>query len=332
MSQIMNYYFGGLKGYTLADQGSGVSVSILPEFGAMINEFVLQKDGNLHALVEGLTTLKVTNEDEDLLISTERFFRSSKLSPFPNRIYKGQYSFMGVNYQLPVNFKHEGNSIHGLVYTKPFRVENIFCNADKAELNLSLDFVGQQQIYPFPYRLEVDYILSGNKLQCITGITNTGTKEMPIGDGWHPYFRLGKTINDLILQLPECYEVLVDGDQMPTGKLAGFKSFEKPEKISSRHFDTCFKIKNRSSASELFLGNPQNGLGLKVVLEYGYSYFQLYTHPSRSSIAIEPMSCPANAFNNLTDLIVLAPADKIQLSWSAEVQCQESLLNQKKMR
>jgi len=40
-----------------------------------------------------------------------------------------------------------------------------------------------------------------------------------------------------------------------------------------------------------------------------YNYLQVFIPPDRMSIAIEPMTCNANAFNNKDGLITLSPGE-----------------------
>ena len=56
------------------------------------------------------------------------------------------------------------------------------------------------------------------------------------------------------------------------------------------------------------LYDPQRDLRIVLWQETGkrkYNYLQIFTHPSRMSIAIEPMTCNIDAFNNKEGLITL---------------------------
>ena len=46
-----------------------------------------------------------------------------------------------------------------------------------------------------------------------------------------------------------------------------------------------------------------------------YRYLQVYTPPGRESIAIEPMTCAPNAFNNGMGLIRLDPGEAFTASF-----------------
>ena len=51
----------------------------------------------------------------------------------------------------------------------------------------------------------------------------------------------------------------------------------------------------------------------------GFNYLQLYIPPDRSSIAIEPMTCSVDAFNNGDGLIILEVAEVIKASCGFEL-------------
>jgi len=64
--------------------------------------------------------------------------------------------------------------------------------------------------------------------------------------------------------------------------------------------------------------NKTNTAGYRICQEtgkYKYNFLQVYTPPHRKSIAIEPMTCAPNAFNNEQGLIILAPFESFSASW-----------------
>jgi aldose 1-epimerase len=46
---------------------------------------------------------------------------------------------------------------------------------------------------------------------------------------------------------------------------------------------------------------------IRIQQSSAFKYLQVYIPPNRNCIAIEPMTCPANAFNSEKDLIILEP-------------------------
>lgn len=50
-----------------------------------------------------------------------------------------------------------------------------------------------------------------------------------------------------------------------------------------------------------------------------FNYLQLFTPAHRKSIAIEPMTCNINAFNNKEGLIILEPEEVLDLSFGIKL-------------
>lgn len=50
-----------------------------------------------------------------------------------------------------------------------------------------------------------------------------------------------------------------------------------------------------------------------------YNYLQLYIPPDRNSIAIEPMTCNIDAFNNHNGLITLQPKESFDAKYGVRV-------------
>ncbi len=66
---------------------------------------------------------------------------------------------------------------------------------------------------------------------------------------------------------------------------------------------------------EIQLFDEELGLYITMVMpqiDAPYEYVQLYTAPDRNSIAIEPMTCEPNAFNNKMGLKILAPKESLR--------------------
>ena len=68
-------------------------------------------------------------------------------------------------------------------------------------------------------------------LQCGAMFLNPIFAIMPFGDGWHPYFKTGTLVDRLQLILPECEEMEVDENLIPTGKTKPYKRFNELETI-----------------------------------------------------------------------------------------------------
>ncbi len=78
-----------------------------------------------------------------------------------------------------------------------------------------------------------------------------------------------------------------------------------PLLIKDTFLDDCFIIKK----SEASFKTTKYNINLNFSSKSPNSFLQVYTPPTRDSIAIEPMTCIGNSFNNKIGLLVLAPDD-----------------------
>ena len=135
---------------------------------------------------------------------------------------------------------------------------------------------------------------------------------MPFGIGWHPYFTLQKQADELQLQLPACNHLRVDERLIPTGNREPFREFQTFHSIGSRSFDDAFECTSNAGYFETKLRDPQTGGIITLQQNAVFKYLQVYTPLERSSIALEPMTCPANAFNSGEGLITLKSGESFE--------------------
>jgi aldose 1-epimerase len=295
--------FGPFTNLHIINAATDEFASIIPEFGGVVNQLVFALRGQNYSILNGSA-----NYAE--LIAND-MFKSSKLFPFPNRIRDGKYTWDGVEYHLPLNFANEGNAIHGLVFNKAFEIVNEIMNDDQGQIELKYSYTGDVDGYPFPFIMSMTYtVLAGGGMICETNVTNTGNKNMPIGDGWHPYFKTDKRVNNLLLKIPHCHRTVIDERMIPTGETVTFNDFNELRLIDETAFDTGFQLKPISGKATTEIYDPELNLKIIVFQEAGvnlYNYLQIYIPPNRTSIAIEPMTCNIDAFNNKKGLIELKP-------------------------
>jgi len=280
---------------------SGEHCVIVPDIGANVSNLVLGNQNNLLIILDG------NEKSEDF--AGNQLFKGAKLYPFPNRLKDGEYKFNNSIFQLALNYPEENNACHGFIFDKEFSIIESAENSDKASVTLTYKYDGEIKGYPFPFNLNITYSLSIDGFTCTTNIENKSSKPMPMGDGWHPFFTFGKKIDDLHIQFPSSYLFEVDDRLIPTGRKETYKIFNKFQRIGSTEFDSCFEfqsLKKGIQMTEIF--DPEQNSTIQLWQETGvnkYNYLQIYTPPHRNSIAIEPMTCIANSFNNNIGLIEL---------------------------
>lgn len=307
MFKIQEDSLGRLTQLELHNVLTGEYATIIHDHGTTINELVLNVNG------KNISVLQSSNDSKT--ITNKEWFKGAKLSPFPNRIAGGKYSFNGESYKLRTNDSKGNNALHGFVFNKPFELVGHSEGQFECSAEFSYAHNGKDAGFPFPFKINIEYVFSQDGLECETNIVNTGTTPMPLGDGWHPYFKTGTKADRLQLCLPKAKLVELDDNLIPTGKLLEFKDFEDClVAIGNREFDTCLALETNGHDTTYFeLYDPDRDISLSIWQESGpgkYNYVQLYIPQDRQSIAIEPMTCAPDAFNNNMGLITLQPGEK----------------------
>ncbi|MBC8184400.1 aldose 1-epimerase [candidate division KSB1 bacterium] len=291
-------------------------IAIIPECGGLVNELVLSKASNNYSIIDGYTTVDDLNE--------YRMHKSSKLIPFPNRIKDGKYEFSGKKFQLPINQPDENHAIHGFIYDKKFKITNTEINDNEASITLEYSYNGEIEGYPFKFITEMIYTLTAEDgFNCQTLVQNLGETSMPFGDGWHPYFKFDKKVDELLLKIPTDIKTMVDERMIPTGEILPFNNFNELTKINYGDLDTGFRIAGEEGFVETEIFDPEENLKIKIYQETGekkYNFLQIYIPASRESIAIEPMTCNTDAFNNKDGLIVLEPGEVFEGNYGVKVE------------
>lgn len=242
------------------------------------------------------------------------------LAPWPNRIRDGQYSFGGAEHQLPINEVPRHNAMHGLArWLSWHRVEQ---TPESLELTCMLP---PQPGYPYALCLTTRWTVSDAGLRADHTAANVGTKPAPFGLGAHPYLRVdGADHSDLRLRLPASERLVTDDRMLPTGReeLPGTDfDFTEPRAVGDLNLDTPFTGLSRD-ADGLARARLTDGAGDGVELwqDSAFGWVQVYSGagPSgrrRGSLAIEPMTCPPDAFRSGESLTVLAPGERWSGSW-----------------
>lgn len=311
MFKIEKEKFGILDSIIINNKSKGIEIEIINQFGSIINKYIVN-----HSPFSFISGYKSCQE----LIETNPFFsRSAKLFPFPNRLDKGHYSYQSQSFQLPANFPWTDHAVHGLLYNQPFACIHSEANQTEAELTLRFETERLCDGYPFAFRLDTHFHINENgAITSTTTITNLSDQTMPFGDAWHPYFSLGTDRSDCLLQMPSCFE-LEHIEDLPSGQRTLFSQFVEPTSLAQHQLNHCFEFETRKPI-ELTLSRADNRASLIYQQDTSYPFVQLYTPSSEQSIAIEPMTCPANAFNNHIGLLHLAPGEKQSFQWQCEAQ------------
>ena len=247
--------------------------------------------------------------------------RGEVLAPWPNRIRDGSYEFDGRRHQLPLNEPDRGNAIHGLVR------ETSWSAVERAASRVVMEHVlDPQPGYPFSLSLRIEYQLSDEGLSVRMTATNTGTDRCPYGTGAHPYLTIGNgAIDKAVLQVPARTVLSSDARGIPDGSASveGTEyDFVRPRTIEATRLDHAFTdlVRDEDGLARVHLSDPDTGRRLSLWVDGSYGYLMLFTGDplpdvNRRSLAVEPMTCPPNAFQSGEALIVLEPGQSASTAW-----------------
>jgi aldose 1-epimerase len=244
------------------------------------------------------------------------------LAPWPNRIRDGQYTFEGAAYQLSLTEPARHNAIHGLANWSRWQL------AEQSPGSVTLEFdLPAQEGYPWSLLLRTRWSVSADGLRCDQTVTNTGGENAPWGYSVHPYVQLtGVAVDDTLLRVPGRTRVLADSRLLPIGavKVAGTEyDFTEPRRIGDAVLDTTFGDIDREpdGGSAVTIAAPDDSAQVEVWGDENFKWWQVFTGDTlsgerfRRSLAIEPMTCPPDAFRSGRDLIVLEPGRTWSASW-----------------
>ncbi|MBV6647393.1 MAG: hypothetical protein KI790_18185 [Cyclobacteriaceae bacterium] len=243
--------------------------------------------------------------------------KSALLFPFPNRLEGGLYTYGDQEYQFPINEPERNNAIHGFLKDREFTLKDNSISGDTAELIFSYEYDGSEPFYPFAFTFEVSYKYSPTQLETSFHVKNTGDGSMPFGFGWHPYFTIKKEkVDDMKLSFRKCDLVEVNENMIPTGQKMPYSQFDAYHLIGKEELDTCFDMGKQYVVNLKSYTKHQK---LKISTSKSFTFLQLYIPPDRKTIAVEPMTCNVNVFNNKDGLLELKEGDTFSCSCKIEL-------------
>jgi len=250
--------------------------------------------------------------------------RGQLLMPWPNRIRDGRYSFAGQDHQLALTEPDRGHAIHGLVRWAIWSV--LEQTEDTVTLGCRLR---PQQGWEWSLDLSVTYALTASGLTVTPRVRNVGTNAAPFGFGAHPYLSVGEDrVDEVEVGIPAASLLEVDDRLLPVGLVAVDDTdhdFRTPRLLGELALDTAYTnvVVDADGCWRVTLAHPRTGRVVTLWADAtAYPWLQVFTGdslplPARraSGIAVEPMTCPPDAFNTGDDLLVLAPGQEFAAPW-----------------
>ena len=247
------------------------------------------------------------------------------LAPWPNRVDEGRYHFRGTDYQLDLSETGNGNAIHGLTRSAAW----VPRRHERNNVVLKHPPHGYAG-YPFCLEIDTEYRLSPNAgLHVTISATNRGTQPAPYGFGQHPYLTAGASAPDnWELTLPATQWLPLDQRGIPSGPVQDIEGavcdFRQSRPIGGAHLDHALTGLMRESDGRAWAHLRSAGAQVSLWAGEGCPWLQVFTSDTlhgdrhRKAVAIEPMTCPPNAFVTGDSLIVLSPGETATHRWGIQ--------------
>jgi aldose 1-epimerase len=246
--------------------------------------------------------------------------RGQPLLPWPNRLAGGRYRAGGREVRAPVNEPSTGSAIHGLT-----RWANWSVAGDEGSRCAMALRLHPQPAYPFLLDLRLDYALSDDGLDVRLTAANAGAQAAPFGAGFHPYLSAGTpTVDDARLTLPAAEWLPADARGIPTGErrpVAGELDLRDGGPLGPATLDNCFGALARDpdGLARVVLEGPTDRVTLWMDALWGFVMVftgdTLSPERRRRGLAVEPMTCPADAFNSGDGVLTIPPGGSVEGRW-----------------
>lgn len=277
----------------------------------------------------GATLRALTFDGRDLIVPFDAdevrpAYRGATLAPWPNRIVDGSYSFGGGEHQLALTEPARGHALHGLLAWTEFADRVV--EDDRVVL---VAVIEPQLGYPFQVEVAVEFRLTADGLTQAVTARNLGADAAPWGTGPHPYLVGGEgRVDEWTLALPASEVLTVTSDRLSPVAVEGIDQhpewdFRAARPIGNVFIDHAFTELTRAAGIAEVRVTAADGHGVALRWDESCPWVQVHTADMpddaanhRIGLAVEPMTCPPDAFNSEVDLIVLDPGAEATASWS----------------
>jgi aldose 1-epimerase len=182
-----------------------------------------------------------------------------------------------------------------------------------------------QPAYPFDLDLALAYALGDDGLTVTLTAENAGDAPAPFGAGFHPYVSAGtELVDDAVVTVPADAWLPADDAGIPTGEhrpVACELDLRQGRRIGPSVLDHCFTGLDRDGDGRATVTLRGPGGGVALWMDGAFGFVMVFTGDTlpperrRRGLAVEPMTCAANAFNSGDGLAVLAPGERLTGAW-----------------
>ncbi|MCB1190774.1 MAG: aldose 1-epimerase [Leptospiraceae bacterium] len=229
------------------------------------------------------------------------------LYPWANRLEGDYFYFQNKLYDFqknPLIFRDKnGFPLHGLLLKSPYwKTSKLYHSNSEGAIHVaSLDFAVHpelMEVFPFKHTIEMIHTLKDGKITIQVVVKNTGTTDMPVSFGFHPYFSISSSERkDSFVTLPVQTEWELNSNLLPTGKQKGFWNKGNKFRLGDLFLDFCYgDFWEQEDGYSHFLIETKNRV---VEINFGGSYKTavVFAPLEKPFVCIEPMTSPTNGIN-----------------------------------
>ncbi|MFE5777039.1 aldose 1-epimerase family protein [Brachybacterium sp. NPDC056505] len=278
----------------------------------------------------GATLESLTVGGRDLLLRSPAegpmlFYRGAVVAPWPNRIGDGRYTWDGQELQVPITEVERNNALHGLLSFQAYEV------VEEGSSALTLrTLLYPTTGYPFALEMSVEHRVDAESgLTTTVTARNLGSSDAPYGVCPHPYLLAGpEELDEWTLSCPASTVLEVTPDRLlPVGTRAveagSDLDLRRARPIGDRFLDHAFTdLSPGADGRWRVTATAPAGTGVEISADDACPWVQVHTgdrpepENDRKGLAVEPMTCPPDAFRSGEDLVRLSPGAEHSASWS----------------
>ncbi|MEJ5913907.1 aldose 1-epimerase family protein [Pseudokineococcus sp. 1T1Z-3] len=299
------------------------------------------RHGSSEAVVTqvGASLRSFTDAGRDLVVGfgadeVRPVYRGAVLAPWPNRVVDGAWSLddvgsaSGTEHQLALTEPARGHALHGLLTWAPFDLVEARSSEAGSSIRLTAR-VWPQAGYPFCVDVVVGYALSDAGLTTTITGTGVGADPAPWGCSAHPYLTAGtgrvddwEAFGSADAYVEALGERLLPGQVLPVdGTDLDLRGGRLLAGVELDHALTDVTADADGLARCGVVG--PDGLGAEVVWDPAVlPWVQVHTADrpepelDRVGLAVEPMTCPPDAFSTGEGVVRLARGKSASASFT----------------
>lgn len=252
-------------------------------------------------------------------------YRGAIVAPWPNRIGDGRYTWDGQEIQTGLSEPERACALHGLVSFQRYAPHG---DVREDALTLRTELFPSTG-YPFHLVIDVRYALDAQDgLTTTVTARNVGAQDAPYGVCPHPYLVAGpEPLETWTLEMTAGTALQVSPDRLlPTGMTAiepgSLLDFAEGRVIGDAELDHAVTdLVRRAGLARVAVTAP-GGTGVEITADERCPWLQVHTgdrpepEHDRKGLAVEPMTCPPDAFRSGTDVVRLEPGARHEAAWT----------------